>query len=391
MTRTAREQQRVERLRELTQTSRDTDMGKLLRKFWHPIAVAKELPKETAKPVRILSEDLTLYRGASGRPYLVAGRCAHRLTLLHTGWIEGEDIRCMYHGWKYDGTGQCIERPAEPDPGLPDVKVAGYPLHEYGGLIFAYLGEAPAPKFDLPRKDAYESDGWMTFARGETWNLNWFQTVENSLDAVHVSFVHQTGGVASFGEAVTAIVPMLEYEETDAGIKQTATRTRDNVRVSDWTFPNNNHINLPGFTPDSPWIHDSVWMVPVDDEHTAKFVLFAVPHISAEEDRKVVEYFAQSENYYPADHHDELFGQNKYPEGLVELTMAQDYVSQVGQGVIVDRANEWLGISDAGIVMLRKIFWRELAAMRAGKPMKNWRPLEQPMELPVPVQQAVGA
>jgi 5,5'-dehydrodivanillate O-demethylase len=392
MRRDGQDLRRADRLRELTQTLRGTDMGKLLRRFWHPIAVAKKLAKGTARPVRILGEDLTLYRGASGKPYLVGGRCAHRLTLLHTGWVEGEHIRCMYHGWKYEGTGQCVERPAEADPGLPNVSIAGYPLHEYCGLVFAYLGEEPAPAFDLPRKDAFERAGWMTFAREETWNCNWFQTVENSLDAVHVSFVHQTGGVASFGKAVTAAVPTLEYLETEAGIKQSATRSKDNVRVSDWTFPNNNHINLPGFTEDSPWIHDSVWMVPADDEHTTKFIAFAVPSLSAEEDRKVVQYFEQSERYLAADHHDELFGQHKYPEaGLVELTMAQDYVSQVGQGVVADRANEWLGKSDAGIVLLRKIFWRELSAMCVGGAPKQWRRLEQPTELPVPAAEAVSA
>ena len=104
---------RAEKFNLLTQTAADAPMGKLLRKFWQPIAVSKDLAPGAGQPIRVLGEDLTLYRGESGRAYLVGGRCAHRLTLLHTGWIEGDNIRCMYHGWQYDGTGQCVHRPVE--------------------------------------------------------------------------------------------------------------------------------------------------------------------------------------------------------------------------------------------------------------------------------------
>jgi 5,5'-dehydrodivanillate O-demethylase len=103
----------AERLRSLTQTGPDTDMGRLLRKFWQPVAVSSSIKAGAARPLRVLGEDLTLYRGEGGKAHLVAGRCAHRLTLLHTGWVQGDDIRCIYHGWKYDGSGQCTEAPAE--------------------------------------------------------------------------------------------------------------------------------------------------------------------------------------------------------------------------------------------------------------------------------------
>ncbi|MGH6990847.1 MAG: Rieske 2Fe-2S domain-containing protein, partial [Stellaceae bacterium] len=239
----------TDNLQALSRTARDTDMGKLLRTFWHPIARSALLKPGTAMPVRILSEDLTLYRGASGRAYLIGGRCAHRLTLIHTGWVEGEEIRCIYHGWRYDGAGHCTERPAENDKLPTDITIDGYALHEYGGLVFAYLGAGPAPAFDLPRKDAFERPGGLLFTRTERWQCNWFQQVENSLDATHVSFVHQAGIVGTFGQAVTAAIPELDYIETDAGIRQTATRGKNNVRVSDWTFPNSNHIIQPTHIP----------------------------------------------------------------------------------------------------------------------------------------------
>ncbi len=377
-------ERKVERLRALTQTGRDTDMGRLLRKFWHPIAPSKKLEIGKAEPIRVLGEDLTLYRGAGGAAHLVGGRCAHRRTVLHTGWVEGEDIRCIYHGWKYDGTGQCIERPAEKDNGPSGIRIAGYPVREYCGLVFAYLGEGRPPSFEAVRKTVFEQPNRLVFQRKEIWPCNWFQHVENSLDAVHVSFVHVAGRIGTFGDIVSTAIPELAYVETESGIRQTATRAKNNVRISNWTFPNNNHINQPGLTPTDPFIDIAGWVVPVDDENTMRIHLWSAPSTTAEADERIIRYFAECDDYSPADFHDELFRNKKYPEDeLVPLTSAQDYVAQVGQGTIADRANEWLGISDAGVVLLRKIFWRELEAIRTGRPTKQWRMLDQPIELPI--------
>ncbi|HXQ51596.1 MAG TPA: Rieske 2Fe-2S domain-containing protein [Stellaceae bacterium] len=382
---------RGERLRLLTQTSRDSVMGRLLRRFWQPFAVSRDLRPGAAKRVKVLGEDLTLYRGDSGRPYLVGGRCAHRLTLLHSGWVQGEDLRCIYHGWVYDGTGQCVERPAESDDGTPKVRIAGYPLHEYAGLIFAYMGEGNAPAFDLPRKDAFERPGGITHAKIEIWPCNWLQMVENSLDAVHVSFVHQAGSVGTFGQAVTRSIPTLEYHETDAGVRQIATRARNHVRVSDWTFPNNNHISQPGLTKDDPWIDVGVWMVPLDDGATARAMVWSVPTTTPENDRRFVAYCDKYGAYNPADHHAELFDQGRYPDDvLMQLTSAQDYIAQIGQGAIADRENEYLGRSDAGVVFVRRLFQRDMDAIRAGREPKAWRRLPHAAELPVQAPEAVA-
>src|SRR5687768_4378556 len=108
-----RQQQLTARMAQLAQTSAGTPMGQLLRKFWHPIALSKSVVPGKAREVRLLGEDLALYRGESGSAHLLANRCAHRLTKLHTGWVQGDELRCMYHGWKYDARGQCVERPAE--------------------------------------------------------------------------------------------------------------------------------------------------------------------------------------------------------------------------------------------------------------------------------------
>jgi 5,5'-dehydrodivanillate O-demethylase len=373
---------RAEMLRLLPQTSPGTPMGKLLRRFWQPVAVSKDLAPGRPKRIRILSEDLTLYRGESGKPYLVGPKCAHRLTRLDTGWIEGENIRCMYHGWQYDGTGQCLHRPAEEDKGLPRVKIAGYPAREYGGLVFAYMGEGAAPEFDLPRKDAFERPNGVVYARSQTWDCNWFQQVENSLDAVHVSFVHHYGRVGSFGAAVTTSVPKLSYAETEAGIEQTAVRGENNVRKSNWTFPNNNHIVVPGLAESDPWIDVGVWMVPIDDERTVRMELYGSPIAGADAGR-FIEHFARHEGYNPAEHAHELFEERIFPEEpVMELTGAQDYVAQRGQGTVADRLNERLGKSDQGVVFLRRLFWRELALIEAGLPTKQWRKRTDVGELP---------
>lgn len=377
---------KAEEFKLLTETARDTEMGLLLRRFWHPVALSRHIETGSAKPLRVLGEDLTLYRGESGRAYLVGGRCAHRLTVLHTGWVQGDDIRCMYHGWRYDGTGQCTEMPAEKSTLPPQVRIAGYPVHEYCGLVFAYMGDGPPPPFELPRKDLFEQPDHLQFTRLETWSCNWLQHVENAMDSVHVGFVHQKGRVGTFGEAVATEIPHLEYSETEAGIRQVAIRSENNVRISDWSFPNNNHINVPGATQDDPWIDIGVWVVPVDDERTMRFQLLVIPSMGEDADSKMVQRFDEYGDYDADEHHDELFHQNNYPkDGLLQLTSAQDYVAVVGQGTIADRANERLGKSDAGIVLLRRIFLRELRQLREGRAAKQWTRLGQPADMPIQV------
>ena len=198
------------------------------------------------------------------------------------------------------------------------------------------------------------------FAREETWPCNWFQQVENSLDATHVSFVHHWGTVGRFGQHVAATVPKLEYLETDAGIRQIATRSKNSVRVSDWTFPNKNHIVVPGPREGDPWIDVGHWIVPNDDEHSTRIMIYSIPSVSPEADRRIEEYFEEFGDYNPADHHDDLFLHKKVPDDvLLQLTSAQDYVAAVGQGGSSIAAARRLGRSDMGIAFLRWIFWRE--------------------------------
>src|SRR5436305_394415 len=109
--------------------------GRYLRSFWQPVYLSKELPVGRAKPIHILGTEFTLFRGDDGEPHAVAFRCAHRGTQLSTGWVEGQNLRCFYHGWVYDGSGQCIEQPAESEPFCQRIRIPSYPVKEYLGAI----------------------------------------------------------------------------------------------------------------------------------------------------------------------------------------------------------------------------------------------------------------
>jgi len=372
-------QPQIDDFRELTESAPGTPMGTLLRKFWQPVALSKELPPGAAIGVRIMNEDLTLYRGASGQPYLVAQRCAHRGTDLRTGWIEGERIRCFYHGWKYDGTGQCIEQPAEQGGFAPKVRITSYPAREYAGLVLAYLGEGAPPA--TPRWPELERGYGVQWNVKQIWPCNWFQRVENSMDGVHVSFVHRE---APFGQAVTPVVPRLEYEETSFGLIQRAYRGAGNMRESHWQFPNCNHVVVPRADDawNQVWADNFGWKVPVDDEHTVEFLITDVP-VTGEAEQKLRRWVDQYSQYDPAQHHDELL-RGTMPEQKSWMIPAQDYLAQVFQGTIADRSSEHLGKSDAGVILMRKIFRRELDAIKNGLPTKQWQPEAGYARLPVP-------
>lgn len=376
----AAREQRAIAMKQMVETGPETVGGTLLRKFWHPIALSRNVAVGKALAVRILGEDLALYRGESGTAHLVHNKCAHRLTRLDTGWVQGEEIRCMYHGWKYNAKGECTERPAEKGMSGGNIRIKSYPVREYLGMVFAYMGEGEPPPFELPRKPRFENDQTLTWVREEYWPVNYFQCVENSLDGAHVSFAHQMGVVGLFAKMVTAVVPELKYEETSAGIAQIATRMVDGkpqYRISNWTFPHTNHVRLPT-DEEGVWTDSVNYIVPVDDFSTHRFALRAVTKTTPERDAEWMKYMVDCEDWDSSDHHDELF-EGKYPihDPVVRLTPAQDYVAKVGQGTVADRLNEVLGISDQGIALLRRIYQREQDAIRNGAATKGWVRLDK--------------
>ena len=165
-------------------------MGELMRRYWQPIAAVAELDDNPVKPVKLLGESLVLYRDRQGRLGLIGDTCPHRRTSMLYGVPEDEGLRCPYHGWMFNETGQCIEMPAEaPDSTFPSrVKMAGYPVQELCGLIFAYLGPEPVPL--LPRWDMFVWDNVLRDIGSTIIPCNWLQIMENSLDPVHVEWLH---------------------------------------------------------------------------------------------------------------------------------------------------------------------------------------------------------
>jgi len=168
--------------RDFVHTGAGTLAGRYMRRFWQPVYVSRNLTPGAAKPIRVMSEDFTLYRGEAGTPHVVAFRCAHRGTQLSTGWVEGDEIRCRYHGWRYDGSGQCTEVPGDASNFCKTVRIDRYPVEEYLGLIFVYLGEDEPPP--LPRYPDYEGGGVVN----TDWTsrpCNFFNILENGADPVH--------------------------------------------------------------------------------------------------------------------------------------------------------------------------------------------------------------
>src|SRR6266508_3162130 len=130
---------------DLVHTGPGTLAGRYLRRFWQPVWRSEDLKSGEAVPIRIMSEDFTLYRGEGGPAHVLPFRCAHRGTQLSTGWVEGDTLRCFYHGWRYDGAGQCVEQPGEDASFTQKVKLRSSPAQEYLGLVFVYFGEGDPP------------------------------------------------------------------------------------------------------------------------------------------------------------------------------------------------------------------------------------------------------
>jgi 5,5'-dehydrodivanillate O-demethylase len=358
-------------------TGLGTLAGEFLRRFWHPVARAEDLAPGEARPVRLMGEDFTLYRGESGAPHLLPFRCAHRGAQLSTGWVEGEDLRCIYHGWKYDGSGQCVEQPAEPQPFCQQVRLRAHPVAEYLGLIFVYIGEHEPPL--LPRHPEFEEPGFVAVAR-DAWPCNYFQAIENSVDQAHIAFVHRD---SSFNTSGVGTIPSLTVEESQYGITTYGIRPGGSVRVGHWHMPHTNQIKQPIGGSEPGWMDLLSYKVPIDDAHCALFVVYFVPRAEVssgeafERIRARLEAEARARTPNPVPELGERVIAGDLRSGDIDVPAnikinLQDYIAQIGQGRIADRKRDRLGRSDAGVILLRKIWTRELQALAEGRPLKRW-------------------
>lgn len=346
-------------------TGPGTLAGRYLRLFWHPVHRTEDLAPGRAKPIRVMSEDLTLYRGASGNPHLVAFRCAHRGTQLSTGWVERDNLRCFYHGWMYDASGQCVEQPAEPEPFCSKIRIMSYPVVEYAGLIFAYLGNEPTPP--SPRYQQFEQDG---FFETETSVIpcNYFNCIEN--DAVHNAFAHSRGAPMP--------IPIISAEETDWGLAEHARAPSGEVKTKQWGMPNKVHLLETVDEAKTQFKHVIHWHVPIDDGHTLNLSQALVP-LTGEAARAYKERWVDK-----ATRKDVAGLVADVLDGRVQLQRLYDErpqlsfnslehgICHMGQGTVADRANECLGATDISIMRYREIWSRELRALAEGRPLKQW-------------------
>ena len=354
-------------------TDPGTLAGKYLRRSWHPVYCSRDLEVGQAMPIRIMGEDFTLYRGASGKAFVVSSRCPHRRTLLSTGWVEGDSIRCVYHGWRFDDGGQCVEQPAEPAPFCHKVKIASYPVQEHLGLVFVYFGEGTPPPMPLyPQGEAFikEHPGQASVA---ILPFNFFASMENIVDYAHTYFVHSVGTEAALPRRERAIPP-LHVDETSFGFTQSMThadRADDHpYKVSHIHFLMPNHCHIYEFETDSTLLF---WYVPIDDTKHLHFIVHFNRRMGPPERGFIGDLTEDIKTV--------LSGRKRLWEmkgRYAFMIRLQDAVAIAGQGPIAERTGERLGQEDAGVIFLRQLWKRELGALAKGKEPKVF---EHPAEL----------
>ena len=348
--------------KELTEVGPGTPMGELLRRYWHPIGLSGDAG-DTPRQVRVLGEDLILFRDRTGRPGLVHPRCAHRGSSLYYGRVEERGIRCCYHGWLFDVQGHCVEQPCEPDGGRARHKVRQpwYPVDERYGMVWAYLGP-PERKPVLPHYEALETLDADEFIEADDNSIggggpklipcNWLQHYENLVDPFHVVILHSTFSGTQFVEQM-ALMPQVSWELSARGVKTTSLRTLDDGRVfrriSEAVLPTLRVIPNPRVGRYGR-VESIGWVLPIDDH---SFRIYTAGRVRARGD------IARMRS--------RLNG--KLWEELTEVEHRShpgDYEAQVSQGTIASHSEEHLAGSDRGVIMLRRLLQRQLDALRDG-------------------------
>ena len=333
-------------------------MGELLRRYWHPVAGAAEFRQQSVKAVRVLGEDLVLYRDKGGNYGLVDQHCPHRRADLTYGFVEERGLRCNYHGWLFDHTGHCLHQPFEetrhPAGRFKDkVRIKAYQVQQKAGLVWVYLGPAPAPL--LPDWDRYYSRGYKQIAISEI-PCNWFQCQENSIDPVHFEWLHDNWSrVLRGADGPRAPAHQrLGFDEFDYGFVYRRIREDTTEDHELWT------TGRVCLWPNCLYTGHFEWRVPIDDTRTLSVGWFIdeLPGDAPFEQDVIPCWYAPVR--------DERTGR-----WIDSHVMNQDFIAWVGQGVIADRTKEHLGESDRGVILIRKRLLEDMAAVAAGRDPKG--------------------
>ncbi len=378
---------RGDRLRErnerLTRVGAGTPMGKYMRCFWHPIAASLELKQDAdlpVIPVKLLGERLALFRAEDGSLGLVAERCPHRGAALSYGIVEDDGIRCPYHAWKFDKSGQCVDQPAEsPDSKMKDgVRINAYPVQEMGGLIWAYLGPAPAPL--LPRYESVVRDDYDRDIGVSRMPCNWLQVAENTMDPVHIEYLHMMYTNYVRKRKGLPTIPLrkhkkLAFELFEYGIIKKRLWEGDTEDSPEWAvghpqiFPGTAQVAYP-----EGWVQFQI-RVPVDDANTIIYWLNCRPRKAGSP--------AQTE--VPIWDNPWANEEGKY---MPDQLNAQDMMVMISQGEITDHTLENLAESDQGVILYRRTLLREVERVERGEdplgvvrdPAKNTPWIDLPIE-----------
>jgi nitrite reductase/ring-hydroxylating ferredoxin subunit len=371
----------------LTETGPGTATGDLFRQYWIPALLAEELPGDDSPPVRVklLSERLIAFRDSSGRYGLIDEFCAHRGVSLWFGRNEENGLRCSYHGWKYDVTGQCIEVPSEPEESgyCAKIKLASYPLVKIGDILWTHMGD-PEQRPPLPEWEFALVPSEQTFTSKRWQESNWLQALEGGIDSSHVSWLHSSGlqhdplfkGARGNLYNLRDRKPFFEVVESEGGLFIGARREAEEGhyywRITPWVLPSFTMIPPRGDHP----VHGHFW-VPIDDEncwvysydyHPARPL--ADDEVAAMKAGHGVHCEYTPATYRPLQNRDNDYMMDRDAQkrgetysGVKGIAM-QDASLQESMGPIVDRSKENLVSTDNGIIMARRRLKKAAVALR---------------------------
>jgi nitrite reductase/ring-hydroxylating ferredoxin subunit len=345
----------------ITEPGPGTPLGEFMRRYWHPVALSEKVDG-TPQKLRILGEDLVIFRDGKGQPGLLHARCAHRGTTLYYGKVEERGIRCCYHGWLFDVEGRCLEQPCEPDGGRGRDRVMQpwYPLQERYGLVWAYMGP-PEKQPLLPWWDTLEQveAGEKIWVSGSSFGAggddsqeivpcNWLQDWENVMDPFHIPILHTSFSGVQFVPEM-GVMPQVSWDYTATGMRYTAYRKLDDGREMDRVtlvlFP---HVRIVPSVELKPGPATGIgWVVPVDDTNFRLFHAMRVPENFAGRPRLQGRRWSEMTE---AEH-------QRFPG---------DWEAQVGQGPITFHSEEHLATSDKGIIMLRRLLKQQINLVQNG-------------------------
>lgn len=349
--------------RELVEVGPGTPMGELLRRYWHPVGLSSDA-NDTPRKIRVLGEDLILFRDGQGRPGLLYPHCAHRGTSLYYGKVDERGIRCCYHGWLYDVQGHCLEQPCEPEGGRARDRrrQPWYPVQEQYGLVWAYLGP-PEKKPVLPRYECLETLDEGEFLEADDSSIggggppiipcNWLQHYENLVDPFHVVILHSSFSGTQFVKEM-AVMPEVHWETHEIGVRTVSMRTlpdgRRLRRISEAGLPTLRVIPSPRLGRFGR-VESLGWVLPIDD-HSFRIYVVGRVHEAGELRRMRTRMNGKLWEEMSEEEH------RLYPN---------DVEAMVGQGVIAKHSEEHLVTSDKGIVMLRRLLQAQLQAVAEGR------------------------